>query len=398
MIYKMKKLAIAIAAASLGLALTGPAQSGAHWPSAHQVDQIKGPLSLQVQSQGAGEVRRGSPVNQNKADVEGARDTQSAEAGMSDNVPQKHGGNGADDKAAKETTSSSQDNSTPATDQDASSAEKANQEPVNLSESDTGQTEGSQNTPQSAVNNRSPQEDQQEPVRFFDENPGIGQVLSEKEYLKKVDPEFNPGQKYLVVEKNAERSDQESLLAAARRAREFNRYEAALRFYNQLKKMNPDDKIINLERAITLHKLNRYGAAMKAYDEVLDVDPANLEARVNMLALVRNKYPSVALEKMRTLYEDNPENARLAAQIGIMYAEIGETEQARQYLGSAISLEPGNPNHYFNLAILEDKTGQALKALDLYQKALELDVVHKRYDKIPREQIYDRLSILRQRI
>lgn len=272
--------------------------------------------------------------------------------------------------------------------------------PVELNEQaeKTGSGQDSGNQKGNENNDSQKKSSGNQDVKFFDENPGIGQVLSEKEYLKKIDPETQPGQKFLVVEKNAERDDQDALLEAARRAREYDRYEAALRFYNQLQKLNPDDKVINLERAITLHKLGRYGSALKAYDKVLDMDPDNIQARINMLVLVRNKYPAVALEKMKKLYEENPGNAALAAQIGVLLAGQKEYESARDYLDSAISLEPGNPNHYYNLAIVHDMTGNFVKAVSLYEEALEIDAVKTGFNKIPREKIYDRLSILRDRI
>lgn len=232
-------------------------------------------------------------------------------------------------------------------------------------------------------------------MKFFDEDPGLGNVLSEKEYLQKVPPEG--GSKFVVVEKNASADDQKALLAAARRAREFGRYDAALDFYNRLLKKNKDDRVILLERAITLQSMGRNESAIAAYDRVLDIDPDNLKARINMLGLVRQKYPAVALQKLLDLYDENPDIANLPAQIGLVYADQADFKKAERYLQIAISLEPNNPRHVFNLAIMEDRRGNGQKALKLYEKALELDAVSMSARKLPREQIYDRLAILRER-
>lgn len=236
-----------------------------------------------------------------------------------------------------------------------------------------------------------------EELKFFDENPDVGSIFSEKEYLSKVDPDDQAGQKFVVVEKNAERGDQDALLEAARRARKFDRYEAALDFYNRLLKDNPNDSLINLERAITLQKLGRTDSALRGYDKVLDIDPDNYQARVNMLILVRQRYPSVALQKMIELYEENPDIPNLPAQIGVAYAESGDFAKAKRYLDSAISQQPNNPSHRFNMAIIYDKQGKYKEAVRAYEKALELDAIGMSSKKIPRDQIYDRLSVLRDR-
>lgn len=268
--------------------------------------------------------------------------------------------------------------------------------PVDLDDPDQNQSQTVTSSDETTRPGTSGSESSEE-LKFFDENPNVGSIFSEKEYLSKVDPDDQAGQKFVVVEKNAERGDQDALLEAARRARKFDRYEAALDFYNRLLKDNPNDSLINLERAITLQKLGRTDSALKGYDKVLDIDPDNYKARVNMLILVRQRYPSVALQKMIELYEENPDIPNLPAQIGVAYAESGDFDKAKRYLDSAISQQPNNPSHVFNMAIVYDKQGRHKEAINAYEKALELDAIGMSGKKIPREQIYDRLSVLRDR-
>ena len=85
----------------------------------------------------------------------------------------------------------------------------------------------------------------------------------------------------------------------------------------------------------------------------------------------------------------------VAAQLGVTYADQGDYEQAFRYLGIASSIEPDNAQHLFNIAITADRVGKRKEAIKYYEKALEADAVYGSGRTIPRETIYDRLSVLR---
>ena len=59
------------------------------------------------------------------------------------------------------------------------------------------------------------------------------------------------------------------------------------------------------------------------YEEVLKLKPDNKEALVNMMGLIRAQYPEVALRRLLELYARNPNDAGIAAQIGITNADLG---------------------------------------------------------------------------
>src|SRR3989339_20096 len=53
--------------------------------------------------------------------------------------------------------------------------------------------------------------------------------------------------------------------------------------------------------------------------------------------------------------------------------EKGEVERARGFLDEALSLDPANPEILNKLAFITAKTGDRLKAIELYEQSLELD-------------------------
>jgi len=114
-----------------------------------------------------------------------------------------------------------------------------------------------------------------------------------------------------------------------------------------------------------------------------------------MLGLMKRRYPAVAFRRLKDLWENNAENPAIAAQLGLTSAATGNTRDAIRYLGIAASLEPSNASHFYNMAVLSDRAGARKDAVDLYQRALEVDVTHGGGKTVPREEIYDRLAFLR---
>ena len=95
------------------------------------------------------------------------------------------------------------------------------------------------------------------------------------------------------------------------------------------------------------------------------------------------------------LHEQYPGNAGVSAQIGLTQADLGHYDDALRYLGMAASVEPKNALHLFNMGIVADRKGDKAQAIKFYEQALETDAVYGGGRSIQREQIYDRLSVLR---
>ncbi len=228
-----------------------------------------------------------------------------------------------------------------------------------------------------------------------------GKVEPESEFsdglLRKADPKSDPGRKVVIVKEEAGPTDQKSLTALAIQAMRENRYEAALAYYNRLSQRNPNDKVISLGKAIALQKLGRSDAARQAYEHVLQIDPENVTAKINLAGILSLDNPSVSLQRTLELYNQNPEKSEIAAQLGIAYAELGRYEDAARYLNIARSIDPTNASYYFNMAIVAERVKDHEKAVQYYEKALELDAIYGGGTAIYRDTIYDRLAKIRNR-
>lgn len=195
----------------------------------------------------------------------------------------------------------------------------------------------------------------------------------------------------VTVENNA----LDSRVTAASRALKLGRFDAAQEMYDTLYNLNPRDGRVLMGRAVLFQRMGQTDRAISAYEELLNVDPDNAEAIVNLAGLVRKEHPAVALSKLIDMRQAHPNNPYVTAQLGVAYADSGNAEEALKYLGLAANLQPDNPKHYFNMAVVADRAGNIQKAVQYYEHALEVDAMYGDGRSISREKIYDRLSVLR---
>jgi hypothetical protein len=214
---------------------------------------------------------------------------------------------------------------------------------------------------------------------------------------RKVNPVVEPAMKFIIVNKDEGPQGIDSQVVAANRALKLGQYEAAASMFGTLYSRNPRDPRILMGRAVALEKTGNPELALRTYEQLLNVDHNNTNALVNMLGLLRKQYPQVALRRLMNLYDKYPGNAMIAAQIGVTEADQGQYDDAMKYLGMAASMEPNNAQHQFNMAVIADRAGKRADALKYYEQALETDAVYGESRSVNREQIYDRVSVLRQR-
>ena len=188
---------------------------------------------------------------------------------------------------------------------------------------------------------------------------------------RKVNPSVEPGQAFVIVEGVKKANGKEAMVTAADRALASDMNDSALSMYNNLAKKSPRDPHILMGRAVAEQKLGMNDAAIEGYNQVLSVSPDNIDAMVNMLGLLKQKDPQGALQHMIALDRRFPDDAGLAAQTGMAEGEAGNYADAMRYLGKASALQPENPQHSFNMAVLADREGDTANAAKYYQLALK---------------------------
>lgn len=216
---------------------------------------------------------------------------------------------------------------------------------------------------------------------------------------RKVDPLYEPGQKFVTVTRGGSAVSFEGQYVAATRALKLGRYAAAMEMFEKLYKKSPRDARILMGLAVAQQGAGFVESASRTYEDLLQIDPDNADAIVNLMGIMRTQYPAVTLQNLKELRNKYPTNPGIPAQIGLVSAEMKNYDEAIQYLEVAASMDPQNPNHIYNMAIITDRKGDMKGAIPLYERALQLDSSYGDTARaLPREEIYDRLATLRRKV
>lgn len=241
------------------------------------------------------------------------------------------------------------------------------------------------------------------PTVFYDANDIVPEefrtqsnsVGGQSQPATQANPNDAPASKFISIKKDSEKGSQKSRLTAANRAVKLGRYESALSLYSDLYEKNPRDVRVLMGLATVQQKLGQVDSAISSYQQVIDLDSDNLSAQINMLGLMTDLYPSVALRRLMLLSKDHSQNPGIISQIGLAHARLASFSEAQKFFGMAAAMEPSNPKHFFNLGIVADKQSNFDRAIEYYEKALEIDSVYGNSRSVPREQIFERLAQLR---
>jgi tetratricopeptide (TPR) repeat protein len=172
-------------------------------------------------------------------------------------------------------------------------------------------------------------------------------------------------------------------------------HEMALGFYERALQQEPRSILAQLGRGAALQKMGRSDEARVSYERVLKIDPQNREALTNLTMIVAEREPGEALKRLQTLERDYPSFSPVKAQIGLVYAKLGQFEPALDYLRRAVSLTPEAPMYNYNLALVLDRLNRHDQAVAIYERVLASAAVGRLPADIPTADIERRVRFLR---
>ncbi len=158
------------------------------------------------------------------------------------------------------------------------------------------------------------------------------------------------------------------------------RTERAITVYKEILQSYPHEPLALFGLATTYHRVGSIANARDAYGHLLQIEPNNLEALNNFLALVGEESPYDAIEIMDKLAAKNPDFSPIYAQISVLHDRVGQSESAVRSMLEAIAIEPENLVYQYNLAVLYDSYGHKIDAVDSYRRLIEASY---RGQKIP---------------
>lgn len=161
-------------------------------------------------------------------------------------------------------------------------------------------------------------------------------------------------------------------LDAAYAAMTEGRLDEAANAYRKALVANPGERDAFLGLAYIAQRKGNNDEARALYLQVLRLDPANSGANSGLLAIASEGDLPAAASRAREMAERAPDSAVVMGTLGGILAKEGRIAEAQQAYFRALTLEPENAFHAFNLAVALDKLHKTAQALSFYQRSLVL--------------------------
>jgi tetratricopeptide (TPR) repeat protein len=187
-------------------------------------------------------------------------------------------------------------------------------------------------------------------------------------------------QSYLVS-----RSDTSDLYFAAGSSVSANDYDSALKYYKELmdlgytgiEKQFFATEIDTGEEILFNTKSERdLMVKSKSYNKPVDKLSESRQSEIlrNMTLIYLNKGDTEAASAIiKEARDKNPDDISLIRAEAEMAYKVGEMERYNDLMQEIVAADPNNPEVYYNLGVGSNKMGDKDKALEYYEKALELD-------------------------
>jgi superkiller protein 3 len=159
--------------------------------------------------------------------------------------------------------------------------------------------------------------------------------------------------------------------------------DGAVEALRQARNRSPEDVEILTDLGQTYQQQGDYQNAIQYYEDALEQDPENPDLIFALARLhERANEPREALGYYERLVERGRNEQRLAMtyrRVGELYLNTDRPERAAPAFRNVLSLEAGNPEVHYNLAIAYRRTGELERAIEEYRRALELEPDSVRY-------------------
>lgn len=168
--------------------------------------------------------------------------------------------------------------------------------------------------------------------------------------------------------------DSASLMNMAESFLQAGDYGNAMRLYQRAANENPRHILSRLGLAQTYQAMGATDAAINFYGQVLRLDPDNTDAKLGtgQMLITKNR-PADAIPYLSGLLKQNAGDYRIYNMLGLAHDLMGQQEDAQMHYGKGLGLEMDNISLLNNLALSFAFEGQYAPAIRLLGKAINLD-------------------------
>ena len=151
-------------------------------------------------------------------------------------------------------------------------------------------------------------------------------------------------------------------------------YKKAARYFKAAAEFMPGDTTGLLYLGVASQQAQDFATAKDAYNKLISVGYKKQDIYSNLIYIARNvdKDENKALELIREAKKIFPQEKSFAQEELNILIATNKIDEAKQSLVEAIKREPNNANYYYNLGFMYDQTKDFDNAAINYDKAIEL--------------------------
>jgi len=146
--------------------------------------------------------------------------------------------------------------------------------------------------------------------------------------------------------------------------------ERALSLYNQVLKVDTDNRNALLARAAIHMQEGNIDAAIRDYQTLLVANPKDSMAMSSLLA-VSTYSPQETESQLKLMIREEPDSPYLNFALANAYGAQQRWQEAQRHYFLALQNNPNDPNYAYNLAVSLEHIAQPQSAINYYQRALE---------------------------
>ena len=130
------------------------------------------------------------------------------------------------------------------------------------------------------------------------------------------------------------------MLETANQLSEDEKYSQALKYYESILQIEPNNIYVITDYGVTLQNLELYHQALEAYDRVLSIQPKNIWVLINKGSVLHalEKYTD-AITCYNIVLSIEKDNPIVLAYKGLCIAETGNVQLATKYFKKSLSID-----------------------------------------------------------
>jgi tetratricopeptide (TPR) repeat protein len=152
------------------------------------------------------------------------------------------------------------------------------------------------------------------------------------------------------------------------------KYEDSVYILDGMLKGAPENPDLHHLNGVSLFGLKKNAEALSEFRKVTPVSRFYPDAAVHIAFILQEQGTiEAAIEQLKSIIREIPENADLKYYLGSVYEEVRNFSEAEHILLQAIEKDPDNARYYFRLGVVYDKQKKKNACIEAMRKAIELD-------------------------